>query len=53
MPHYEYVEVFVSHTGIGRVNQLAKEGWRVVAASGGGSYPERWVVMERVIGSKQ
>ena len=43
MPHYEYVEVFVSHTGIGRVNQLAKEGWRV---SHRWLYPERWVYGE-------
>ena len=47
---YEYTIVEGSaFPNINRINELAKEGWRVVAGAGGGD--ERWVgtfiIMER------
>jgi hypothetical protein len=50
---YEYISIQNSGwPNMERINELAKEGWRVVSSVGGG---DGWtaVIMERVIGSKR
>ena len=53
MSYYEYVKVDVTNRhnnpAMKRVNKLAKEGWRVVAAGGGGDVAETFAIMEREI----